>query len=170
MQQAKRLAVISGLFWLLATPIPAQNTKSSQSEILSGTWLLTAELDPNPVLPETIVLLGDFTREGGFSSSSDLPGIPVAGPFLTLGEGHGSWQRVGHGQFRLETWRLAKSILDGNLFGLAKGQADVVVDGKTGLLEGEITLQLLFPDLTPAAPPEVGVLTGVRLGPEPATP
>lgn len=154
----------------LAMPVLAQSTNSKQSEILTGTWLLTAELPENPVLPGTIVLLGDFTKDGGFSSSSDLPEVPVAGPFLTLSEGHGSWQRIGHGRFELETWRLAKNTFDGSLFGLAKGKAQVTVDGKTGLLEGEITLQLLLPDLTPAAPPVSGALYGVRLGPEPTAP
>ncbi len=169
--------------------LPLEPVRGQSGQPLQGTWVLTLTLDPNPVLPETVVLLSNFSRDGGFLSSSDLPLLPVLlaepippelnpffpieFPFLRLGHGHGSWERLPGGRYQLETWRLALwndpddqlPAPDGSLFGFARGRATVWVDHRTGQLRGDIALELLGPDLSPAAPAAFGTLEGVRVGP-----
>jgi len=183
------VGIVLALCWS-ASPLGATNDGPRSGQPLDGTWVLTLSLEPNPVLPETVVLLSSFTRDGGFLSSSDLPPIPVLlaepippefnpflpfdFPFLRLGHGHGSWERLPGGRYQLETWRLAlwndpddqiPFAPDGSLFGFARGRATVWVDHKAGHLQGEIVLELLAPDLSPVAPPASGTLEGVRVGP-----
>lgn len=170
-----RLAGIILTLCLLMPQLAATGPKSGQP--LDGTWAITISIDPNPVLPETIILLGTFTPDGTFLSTSDLPPIPVGAPFLRVGAGQGTWERDSAGSYLLRTWRLTfwhnpdgliPGVDDGSFFGFSRGKSTIWVDHAAGLLEGEITLQLLAPDFSPAAPPAMGTLQGLRVNPNPA--
>jgi hypothetical protein len=173
---AFRAQLIGVLLALCLAASPLSATNSSSGQPLDGTWAITLSIDPNPVLPETILLLGTFTRDGTFVSTSDLPPIPVVDPFVKVGMGQGTWERDTGGSYVLRTWRLTfwhnpdgliPGVEDGSLFGFSRGKATISVDHRAGLLEGEITLQLLAPDFTPVAPEATGTLQGLRVNPNP---
>lgn len=152
---------------------------------LSGVWLMTLTLPDedlancpgNALLPEEAYVLGNFTRDGAFLSSSDLPalqapllddeGNPVLGDdglpvevAIHVGHGHGTWVRTGITSYSLDSWRMA--TVDGQMIGLAKGHSDVNLDLRAGTMTGDITLQLLL-GLGIPLPPACGTLVGTRL-------
>lgn len=138
---------------------------------MTGAWEITLSIDPDPnlpFLPETITLLANFTRDGAFISSTDLPTLQVPLPdgsvvALTAGTGHGTWEREGYGDFTLKTKRLVQ-LADPpeSLFGFAIGTATVSFVQGRDELAGQVELQLVAADGT-ALPPASGSLSATRL-------
>ncbi len=153
---------------------------------LSGVWLIGLSLPDdqlatcpgNLLLPEEASILGNFTRDGAFLSSSDLPDLTVpltddeGNPILDennnpiiitikIGHGHGTWTRTGIHTYALDSWRMA--TVGGELIGLAKGHSDVILNLREGTMTGDITLQLILGEGT-ELPPACGTLVGRRLG------
>ncbi len=153
---------------------------------LSGVWLISLHLPDeqlpacpgNALLPEEAAILGNFTRDGAFLSSSDLPELTVpltddeGNPILDennnpiiitikIGHGHGTWTRTGIHTYSLDSWRMA--TVDGDLIGLAKVHSDVVLNLREGTMTGDITLQLILGEGN-ELPPACGTIVGQRLG------
>jgi len=169
------LIVLAGLCLLSWNPVPgfAQGVAAGQIE---GLWALTLTLPPNPFLPTQFIFLSNFTRDGNFISSSNLPTLPVDPRFpfpkLRAGTGHGVWTLTGQppgfssfarGKIHLELWRFitcaqAQCVIpsppfpvsvtgnDGDFMGWARGQAEVTLNPRTGTMEGIVQVQLYAPN------------------------
>lgn len=136
---------------------------------LTGVWELTLTLPPNPLFPPEIRLFGNFTLDGSFISTSNLPEfiLDPALPPVRLGTGHGSWRRIGWRTYEFETFRFV-TLPDGTAVGIAKGTGVVESAGRDHLI-GTIQLQELDLDMNPVLPPLPGTVTARRLGPKHGT-
>ena len=192
------LIVLTGFCLVSWSSVPgfAQTAGSGQIE---GAWVLNFTLPPNPFLPTHFQFLANFTRDGNFITSSNLPTLPVDPGFpypkLRVGTGHGAWTLTGQppgfssfsrGKILIEVWRfitcaqaprcvIPVPVLvtgnEGDSMGLARGLAEVTLNPRTGTMEGDVLLQLYAPDRqTPLLPPLPGTLVGERIQPEPINP
>jgi hypothetical protein len=95
----------------------------SRSVHLNGLWEFTVNLPPTGLLPEHLLILGNFTRDGSFLNSSTHPPIPIeptpTSPccILKLDVGQGHYLRKGRRAFVLETWRFVFSVDTGEFVG-----------------------------------------------------
>jgi hypothetical protein len=178
LKQTGPILLVLAMMVLAASGTTLAADKNDPNE-LSGGWAITITLDPNPVLPTTVHVFGNFTSDGNFifSDSIGTYGAILSPPYpapFTQSPGHGQWERTGRGQFILDSWHI---VFDntGKYFGVSRGQARIQYNPKTDTITGSNFLQLI-PDSTvsplPPLPGLNGTISGKRLKiePPPSTP
>ena len=147
----------------------SDNDRSYRSPRLSGAWLITFNMTERPdFLPETITLLGNFTKDGNFIFSTDIPTLEVQMPFggtepVKVGEGHGVWKRIGYRKYQLQSTALVQLALEPEtLIGFGGGTAEFNLNGGGDEIHGTVRLQLK-PVMGEPFPPGIGEVVGRRL-------
>jgi hypothetical protein len=166
---------------LSAVSVSARDSEDENPSQLSGLWEFTVvNLTPAGFLPDPLLILGNFTRDGSFLNSSTHPGsgVPIqATPttpccLFTLDVGQAHWIRTGPRAFVLETWRLVFSTIEyqkltgipaETFVGFVQAQSDVSLNQEGDKMEGRARFQLLDKNKQPLAFPVVGDITGFRV-------
>lgn len=141
------------------------------SDKVVGAYLATIVVPPNPLVGNTEPIampeLVTLDREGTSTATPSLPGFPFPTGTGVVNaawsDGVSSWEKTGPRRLSVTYWRFLSDPVTGQLLGIAKIHSQVT--HRNGSLEGEYTLELLNPDLTPA------MLQGqpVMVGPSPVT-
>src|SRR5215471_2856363 len=141
---ARLLLLLALAVVLSAASVSAEDSERQSTSQLDGLWEFTVvNLAPAGLLPDPLLILGNFTRDGSFLNSSTHPetGIPIQPTPMTpcclfkLDVGQGHWVRQGPRAFVLETWRFIFSLTDdppfgpiGTFAGFVQAQADVTLN------------------------------------------